>query len=70
MQYKEYKVISVEEGACGTILVGSSMIPLEKMEAVINSYAKQGWSVVFQILEKKRFMLFWQRESIIITFGR
>ncbi|MEA5286056.1 DUF4177 domain-containing protein, partial [Vibrio parahaemolyticus] len=26
--------------------------------------------VVFQVVEQKRFMLFWKREAVIITLGR
>ena len=70
MRFKEYKVIEVMEGGCGTILVGSSKIPVLKMEAALNEAATEGWQVVFQVIEAKRFLLFWTRESIIITLGR
>ena len=70
MRFKEYKVIEVMEGGCGTILVGSSKIPVLKMEAALNAAAAEGWQVVFQVIEAKRFLLFWSRESIIITLGR
>ena len=36
----------------------------------INKYAQEGWQVVFQALEQKRYMLFWKREAVIITLGR
>jgi len=65
---KQYRVEIVEEGALGTLFFGSSKLPLDKMETVMNSYGKDGWSVCFQIIEKKRFLLFWERESAIITF--
>lgn len=70
MQYKEYKVIEVAEGGCGTLLVGSSAIPILKLETTINKYAAEGWQVVFQVVEFKRYLLFWKRESIILTLGR
>ncbi len=70
MRFKEYKVIEVMEGGCGTLLVGSSKIPVLKMEAALNEAAIDGWQVVFQVIEAKRFLLFWTRESIIITLGR
>jgi len=40
------------------------------MEVTINELASEGWQVVFQVIEKKRYLLFWSREAVIITFGR
>ena len=65
---KEYKVEVVKEGALGTIFLGSSKMPLKKMEEVMNKYGKDGWDVSFQVIEKARMWLFWQREAVIITF--
>ena len=70
MAFSEYKVVYVTEGGCGTILLGSSGLPLKKIETVMNEAAADGWQVVFEVLEAKRFMLFWNREAMIITFGR
>lgn len=68
--FKEYKVIHVVEGGCGTLLLGSSGLPLQKLEATLNKYAQDGWQLAFQVIEKKRYMLFWDRESVIVTLGR
>jgi hypothetical protein len=68
--FKEYKVVHIAEGGCGTILLGASGLPLKKVEAELNELAADGWQVVFQILEMKRFWLFWQREAMIVTLGR
>ncbi|AQQ09697.1 hypothetical protein L21SP3_01507 [Sedimentisphaera cyanobacteriorum] len=70
MNYKEYKVITVVESGFGTIFLGASGIPTDKMESSLNMEAAEGWQVVFQIVEQKRFLLFWTREAIIITLGR
>lgn len=70
MSYKEYKVMHIVEGGLGTIFLGASGIPIKKMEIQLNKQASDGWSVVFQVVEQKRFLLFWKREAIIITFGR
>jgi len=70
MIYKEYKVIHVVEGGLGTIFLGASGIPVKKMETVLNIEATDGWQVVFQIIENKRFLLFWSREAVVITLGR
>ena len=68
--YKEYKVMHIAEGGCGTIFLGASGLPLKKLEATMNEQAAQGWQVVFQVIEQKRYMLFWSREAAIVTFGR
>lgn len=68
--YNEYKVVHIVEGGCGTILLGSSGLPLKKMEATLNEQAAEGWQVVFQVIERKRFWLFWNREAVIVTLGR
>lgn len=70
MAYNQYKVVHVVEGGCGTILLGSSGLPLEKLESILNREAADGWNLVFQVLEKKRFWLFWQREAVILTLGK
>ncbi|MFD2017454.1 DUF4177 domain-containing protein [Vibrio olivae] len=57
-QYKEYKVVHIVEGGCGTLLLGASGLPLQRMEAELNGYAQDGWQVVFQVVEKKRYLLF------------
>lgn len=67
---KEYKIITVVEGGWGTVLLGASAIPVKKMEAILNEHAQQGWEVKFQIVEKKRHLLFWKREAVHITLER
>ena len=69
-QFSEYKVIHVVEGGCGTLLLGSSGVPVKKMETELNKLASSGWEVVFQVIEQKRFLLFWTREAVVITLGR
>ena len=70
MSYKEYKVVSIMEGGLGTIFLGASGIPVQKMEVLLNKEASEGWQMVFQIVEQKRFLLFWKREAVIMTLGR
>ena len=65
-----YKVEVVSEGAIGTVLLGASKLPVKKMEQVMNQYGYQGWTVSFMLIEKKRFLLFWQREAAVITFEK
>lgn len=70
MEFSEYKVITILEGGLGTIFLGASGIPVKKMEMALNQEVVNGWQVVFQIIERKRFLLFWAREAVIITLGR
>ncbi len=70
MAYTEYKVIYVTEGSCGTLVLGSSGLPIQRIEAELNAHAADGWQMVFQTLENKRFLLFWTREAAIITLAR
>tara|TARA_B110000093_G_C12603112_1_gene258839 strand:+ start:63 stop:275 length:213 start_codon:yes stop_codon:yes gene_type:complete len=67
---KEFKVEVIKEGALGTIFLGSSNLPIKKMEAVMNKYGEEGWDVSFQVIEKTRLLLFWSRESVVMTFSR
>ncbi|MGX5174810.1 DUF4177 domain-containing protein [Aliikangiella sp. IMCC44653] len=69
-RFKEYKVVHIAEGGCGTILLGASGMPLKKIEAELNALAAEGWQMVFQVIERKRYLLFWSREAAIITLGR
>ena len=66
----QYKVLSISEGVLGTIFLGQSSIPLERMEQELNRHVADGWQIVFQVIEQRRLWLFWKRDSIIITLGR
>ena len=70
MSYREYRVHEVMEGGCGTLLFHSSKVPIRKLEELLNREAVSGWQCVFMVIERKRFLLFWQRESVIVTMGR
>ena len=68
--FKEYKVIQIAESGLSAIFLGRASLPIKKMETALNQGAQDGWQVVFQVIEKKRLLLFWSRESIIITLAR
>lgn len=70
MAYREYKVMIVTESGCGTMLLGAAAIPIKALEDTLNREAAQGWQMVFQTVESRRFMLFWSREAVIVTLGR
>jgi len=67
---KQYKIEIVKEGALGTIFLGSSSLPVRKMEEVMNRYGREGWELEFQVIEKRRLALLWARESAVITFSK
>ncbi len=69
-KYQEYKVVEVAENGLGNLLLAGAHFPLKKMENTLNQYAAEGWQVIMQVVEKKRFLLFWTRESVVITLGR
>jgi hypothetical protein len=66
----DYQVRIVSEGALGTILVGKSKVNPEKLAGALNDMARQGYRCTFQVLERRRMLLFWSRESVICTFER
>ena len=68
--YREYKIEIVAEGGCGTVLLGASGLPVKRLKATLNKAAAEGWQLMFQVIEKKRFWLFWTRETVILTLGR
>jgi len=70
MAFREYKVLHVAEGGCGTIFLGASGLPLKRIEVELNKHAAEGWQLAFMVIEMKRFWLFWTREAAIITLGR
>jgi len=67
---KQFKIEVITEGALGTLFLGASKLPVNKMEEVMNRYGADGWDVSFMLIEQKRFLLFWNREAAIITFSK
>lgn len=66
----EYKVLTLVDGGCGTIFLGSAGIPIKKLEALLNKEAADGWVLKFQFVETRRMALFWKREAVHITLER
>jgi hypothetical protein len=50
------------------IFLGASSLPLQKVEMELNRMSSQGWSLAFQVMEKKRYLLFWNVDRMILTF--
>lgn len=70
MNFKEYKVIRINENGCSTILLGAASLPTDTIQQRLNQEAQAGWQVVFQVVESQRYLFFWTRESLIVTLGR
>lgn len=68
--HSQYKVIRISEGGCGTIVLGGASLPLRKIEETLNAELANGWEVVFMVTERARLLLFWSRESMVVTLGR
>lgn len=67
---KEFKVEVITEGGLATLFLGSSKIPIRKVEQVLNQYGAQGWDLAFMVVEQHRYLLFWTREAVVITMSR
>ncbi len=70
MKKIEYKIEIIQENSLATVFLGASKLPIEMIEEVLNRYGKEGWELVFQTVETRRFWLFWTKEAVIITFAR
>ncbi len=66
----DYQVRSLPEGALGTILLGRSSIKPHKLNNILNEMSAKGYRNTFQVLERKRMLIFWTRESLLLTFVR
>lgn len=70
MNKREYKIEVLQENSIATIFLGASKLPIGKIEEVLNQYGAEGWELVFQTVEWRRFWLFWTKEAVILTFSR
>ncbi len=66
----KYKVVEVAESGISVIFLGSSSVPLQMLEMELNKQAAEGWVLDFQVVEKKRFLLFWSVDRVILTFRK
>ncbi len=69
-QYHEYKVIVICESGCSTVLLGAAALPVDLLERRLNEEARAGWTPIFQVIEQRRFLLFWTREAVVVTLAR
>jgi hypothetical protein len=67
---KEYKILIVTEGGLGTLFLGASKLPTQRIEEELNRHGREGWEMEFMLVEQHRYMLFWTREAAVITLSR
>ena len=67
---KEYKIVVYTEGLFSSLLFGDAKLDPEGYTAFINDYAAQGWRVVTLEREKRRLLLFWNREAFVTLLER
>lgn len=66
----KYSVEVIAEKGLSFFLFGQSNIPVNELTEVLNRYAARGWSMDFMFTERRRFLLFWGREAVIVVFQR
>lgn len=70
LEPREYAVVLVSEGGLSFFLFGQANVPLDKLFQILNRYGAEGWTLEFMFTERRRFLLFWGREAVIVTFSR
>lgn len=67
---KQYQIEYYCEGAIGTIFLGASSLPIERMQSAMNARSAQGWDVHFVVTEQRRMFLFWKRETAVVIYSK
>jgi hypothetical protein len=67
---KEYKVVIYREPLLGSIFLGSSRVNPERYSEFLNENARQGWRVVTMERERRRELLFFNREAFLTILER
>jgi len=67
---KEYKVVIYREPLLGSIFLGSSRVNPERYSEFLNENARQGWRVITMERERRRELLFFNREAFLTIMER
>jgi hypothetical protein len=67
---KEYKVVIYREPLLGSLILGSSKVDPERYSSFLNEHAKQGWRVITMERERRRELLFFNREAFLTVMER
>lgn len=65
-----YEIDRLSEGTLSTLLFGRASINTTRLQDLVNKRSALGYRMVFQVLEQRRTLLFFRRESIILTFEK
>jgi hypothetical protein len=66
----EYKVVIYQEGALGSLLLGSSKVNPVRFTKFLNENAAEGWRVVTMEKDNRRMLLFWKREAYVVIMSK
>ena len=66
----EYKVIIYQEGALGSLFLGSSKVDPVRFTEFLNANAREGWRVVTMEKDMRRMLLFFKREAYLVIMAK
>jgi len=66
---KQYHVTTIQETALSAIF-GRAALPTHDMQNLMNRLAADGWILKSVVIETRRILFFWHRQTAIITFER
>lgn len=69
-QKYEYKVAIYQEPLLGSIFLGDSKVDPVRYTAFLNDNAQDGWEVVTMERERRRALIFFNREAFLTVMKR
>ncbi|MGQ0527805.1 MAG: DUF4177 domain-containing protein [Alphaproteobacteria bacterium] len=69
-QTHEYKVVLYRENMLGSLFLGSSKVDPVRFSEFLNRNAADGWVVKTMEKEKRRMLLFFNREAFLVVLER
>lgn len=70
MKKFEYKVVIYRENLLGSLFLAGSKVDPVKFSEFLNKAGDQGWEVVTMEREKRRMLLFFNREAFLVILKR
>lgn len=65
-----YHVAVVCDSGLSTLFFGGGNIAAERLQRLLCEMGDQGWRLSTMVTERRRFLLFWNREAVICTFEK
>lgn len=66
----EYRVLTVNENLWAALFFGQAALKEGRIQSRLNTQGAEGWDMVFQVVESRRVLLLWSRQTMIITMRR